>query len=394
MTADRLRVLHVIDSLWGGGAEVSTLIYLRHADQDPDIDHRAIILRGDEPTRRAAADLPVAVTLGPPEGRPRWGDARLLRDAIAEFQPHLVHATLFRSTLAAGRATMRSKTPVLVTLTSVSYDVDDLWGSFKRRFGLRLSHWLHGIILRSDRVSVHALTLPVAERAGALFRLDPLKMAVFPYLRPDPLSLVSVDPPEVRRRLGVAAEDPILIYTAREHPVKDHITLLEATARLRRSHPRLRLLLAGPPGTATPAIDDAVARLDLSGTVLRLGQRDDVADLLSASDLFVSTSVSEGLPGAISEAMGAGVPVVAVDNPGVREALGAEHPGLVAQSDIPALAERIDRFLTDDALRAALSQEGRDRFTSLFEVEANLWRYSRLYQQTAHRAPEDRPRGG
>jgi glycosyltransferase involved in cell wall biosynthesis len=316
-----------------------------------------------------------------------------VRDEIAEFKPDLVHATLFRSTLATGRATSKSKTPVLVTLTSVYYEVDDLKGSLKRRFGLRFSHMVHGVILRRDRVSIHAVSRPVADRAGDVFRLDPQKMEVVPDLRTDPKKLISVDRNQMRRRLGISVDDPVLIYTAREHPIKDHVALLEATALVRRSYPGLRVLLAGPPGTATPAIDDAVTRLDLGNTVLRLGQREDVADLLAASDLFVSTSASEGLGASIIEAMGMGLPVIAVDNPGVREVLGVGYRGLVAQDDTTALAKRIDSFLADDALRTTLSHEGRERFMSLFEIEANRWRIRSLYELTARLRDEGHPNG-
>lgn len=394
VTMRRLRVLHVIDSLWGGGAEVSMLMYLEVAGRQPGTEHRAVILRGDDRTRDAAARLPVETVVGPPAARPHWSDSRRVRSEIADFRPDLVHSVLFRSTLAAGRATAWSGIPMLVTLTSVAYEIDELAGvgSHKARLGLRLSHALHRLVLRRKLVTVRAVSQPVADRAIEIFGLDPMGITVVPDLRPDPARRVAAKPGEIRRRLGLGADDPVLIYIAREHQIKHHLALLEAAAVLLRRRPALRVILAGPPGNATPSIDAAITRQGLGDAVLRLGHRDDVADLLEASDLFVSTSTSEGLGAAVIEALGMGLPVVAVDNPGIREVLGSDHPGLVPGGDTNELASRIDRFLDDAQLRAEVSRAGRSRFLDLFEIEHNTPRIDQVYRQAVQRGSAKRPR--
>jgi len=383
MTSRALRVLHVIDSLWGGGAELSLLAYLHAASHEREVGHRVVALRGDELTRKAAADLPVPAVLGSPRTRPRWSDARLVQAQIDEFRPDVVNSTLVRATLAAGRATARSEVPLIVTLTAVAYDVDSVHGSLKRRLGIRLFHALHRMALRRGNVTVHALSQPVADRGVELFGLDPTRVKVVPYLRPDPAIGVFFGREEMRRRMRVAQGDPVLVYTAREHPIKGHVALLEASALVRRRWPSLRVILAGPPGEATHAIDAAIARLELEDAVLRLGNRSDVPDLLAASDLFVSPSESEGLGASVIEAMGMGLPVVAVDNGGIREVVGEEHPGLVPNGDVEELAARIGLFLGDEALQNEVARAGRSRFEDKFEVTTNLWRYRQMYEEAA-----------
>jgi glycosyltransferase involved in cell wall biosynthesis len=389
-----VRVLHVVDSLWGGGAEVSMLSYLKVVGNRADTVHRAVVLRGDPPSREAAAGLPVSIAFGPSRPGIRWADARLIRSQFADFEPDLVHSVLFRSTLAAARATGPSRIPMLVTLTSVAYEIDDLASapSMRARLGLRASHAIHGLILRGKRVSIRAVSQPVADRAVGVFRIDPEAIAVIPDLRADPRESVTAEPAELRRRLGIAEDAPVLVYMAREHPIKDHGSLLEAVALLLEDRPGLQVLLAGAPGAATRSIDQAIDGLGLEGTVIRLGHRDDVPDLLAASDVFVSSSTSEGLGASAIEAMGMGLPVVAVDNPGIREVLGETHPGLVPRGDRAGFADRVRRFLNDDSLRQSVSHNARSRFLEVFEIERNAWRLDEVSRRAVDRYPRARSR--
>ncbi|HSM01063.1 MAG TPA: glycosyltransferase [Acidimicrobiia bacterium] len=386
-TMRALRVLHVIDSLWGGGAEMSLVFYVHAVGQERGVEHRVVALRGDKLTREAATGLPVPAVVGSPRPGPQWSDAALVRTQVAEFRPDLVTSTLVRATFAAGRALAGSRVPLLVALTSVAHDVDDVHGSVKRRVGIRLSHAAHGFTLRRRRVSIRAVSRPVAERAIGMFRLDPEAVFVVPDLRPDLRSRVTAGRAALRHRLGVAEHSSVLAYTAREHPIKDHATLLAAVARLLDDRPSLRLLLAGPSGAATDAIDRAVERLGLGRAVLRLGLRDDVPDLLAAADLFVSSSMSEGLGASVIEAMGMGLPVVAVDNPGIREVLGGRHPGLVPAGDEIAMADRVKKFLDDESLSSEASRIGSARFRETFDVSRNAWRHEEVFRRAIDRYP-------
>jgi glycosyltransferase involved in cell wall biosynthesis len=386
MTIPRLRILHVIDSLWGGGAEVSMAAYLRADGAHPNREHHLVALRGDGPTRDAASRLGIDTTLGPPGVRPRWSDIALIRDAVRRTRPDVVHCVLQRSTQATALALARSPTPMVVTLTSVAYEVEDRSGSIKRRVGTRLFHALHGIALRRHRVTIRAVSQPVADRACEIFGIDPTVVTVVPDLRTDPRELVTRSRAQVRRELSIPETAPVLISVGREHPVKDHVTLLDAAALLRTEIPDLRIVLAGPPGPAGPDIDAAITGHGLERTVVRLGYRDDVPDLLAASDLFVSASISEGLGAAVVEALGSGLPVVAVDNPGIREVLGADHPGMVPPRNAQALVSATSRLLADSDLRHRIGVEGRARFDRLFEMEANIDRIADVFRAAVRRA--------
>jgi glycosyltransferase involved in cell wall biosynthesis len=171
----------------------------------------------------------------------------------------------------------------------------------------------------------------------------------------------------------------VIITVAREHLIKNHLALLEAADMLRRDLPGLRVVLVGGASTGSGVIDQAIREKSLTDVVLRLGHRDDVPDLLGAADLFVSTSISEGLPGAIVEAIGIGLPVVAFDVSGVSDVLEVGHPGLVPFGDVDGLARRIGETLADPDRRSDLGSANRRRFEESFEISGYVRRVGDLY---------------
>jgi glycosyltransferase involved in cell wall biosynthesis len=377
--SDPIRVLHVIDQLSGGGAEVSLVEYLSNAAADGRVTHELIALNGRAETVEVAKLLPWEVTVAPPGRRPRPSDVRYVRDGIARFRPDLVHCTLVRSTFATSAALRGHDLPMLVSLTSVHYDVEDAAGSLKQRLGLRLSHTIHGVLLRRSRVRFHAVSQPVADKAVEVFGLDPGRISVIPRGRPDPRLRLTATREEVRQRESIPLDAPVIITVAREHLIKNHLALLEAADMLRRDLPGLRVVLVGGASTGSAVIDQAIREKSLTDVVLRLGHRDDVPDLLGASDLFVSTSISEGLPGAIVEAIGIGLPVVAFDVSGVSDVLEEGHPGLVPFGDVDGLARRIDETLADPDRRKDLGSAARRRFEESFEISGYVRRVGDLY---------------
>jgi glycosyltransferase involved in cell wall biosynthesis len=151
-----------------------------------------------------------------------------------------------------------------------------------------------------------------------------------------------------------------------------------------------RLLVAGRTGNATSALERWVADSNLADRVTLLGPRDDVADLLSAADVFVLPSRWEGFPGAVVEAMALEAPIVASDLPGVREALGPRLPAvLVPPESAKALASALEAVLDDPRGAANRAAEGRSRFLSHFTMEEVAAQMAGFYERAL--AGADRP---
>lgn len=174
-------------------------------------------------------------------------------------------------------------------------------------------------------------------------------------------------------RADPAAEPPRLVMVARFDPPKDQAMLLEALARLDGWAWSLDFVGDGPRLEAARA---RAARLGLADRVRFLGDRRDVAERLAEAQVFVLATNWEGLPRSILEAMRAGLPVVASDVGGVREAVADGETGfLVPRGDAEALRDRLARLLADPALRRRMGEAGRRRYEAEFTFE-------RMFEQT------------
>ncbi len=153
---------------------------------------------------------------------------------------------------------------------------------------------------------------------------------------------------------------PLLVAAGRLVPKKGFDVLLEAVAALgpRRA---VRLVVMGV-GPEHAALDRQIDRLGLRGRAELAGYVDNPFSRLGRADLFVLSSLAEGMPNALLEAMACGCPVVATDCPsGPREILRDGRDGiLVPPGDSVALAAAIDEALTSPPDRAALRARAAD----------------------------------
>ena len=199
---------------------------------------------------------------------------------------------------------------------------------------------------------------------------------------------------EVRRELGAAGDESVIVAVGNLYPVKGHIFLLRALAVLRERHPEIkwRLAIAGTDGFGgTAAGEGPVLRRfaeehGLSDRLHLLGFRTDVPDLLAAADIFAMPSLSEGLPMALLEAMFAGKAIVASAVGGIPEVIRNEREGLlVSPGDPEGLAAALSRLLRDEPLRHAIGNEARKRAEEGFSIEAMANEYERVYRMARER---------
>jgi glycosyltransferase involved in cell wall biosynthesis len=164
---------------------------------------------------------------------------------------------------------------------------------------------------------------------------------------------------------------------ARFAPQKDHTTLLRALARIDVSY---KLTLVGD-GPARAEVMREAARLHLNGRVEFSGSRRDIDLLLAQSDAFVLATNWEGFPLTIIEAMRAGLPVIATNVDGVREAVVEGETGFtVPRKDEAALESCLRRILTTPSLRASLGRAGRRRYEQLFSLQTMVQKTLGVYR--------------
>ncbi|WP_295042877.1 glycosyltransferase [uncultured Paracoccus sp.] len=225
--------------------------------------------------------------------------------------------------------------------------------------------------------------IAVSQAAGGVWRaaLDGIGRADLPVLAVQN----GTAPPAV---LHDGGDGMRLLCVGRSAPQKLHRTLLVALARLHRRGIPARLDLAGP-ARDDPRLIRWAARLGLADAVRLLGRRDDVPALMAASDLLVLPSGFEGLPLVLLEAMSIGLPIVATDVAGSAEALGPDHPWLVPPRRSRPLADAIAQALTDPDGRAAVTRQGRDRWTRRFTADRMAADTLQIYRRVLRQRNED-----
>lgn len=184
-----------------------------------------------------------------------------------------------------------------------------------------------------------------------------------------------------RRELGIPENVHLIGSVGRLAPVKDHHLLLDAVARLDGVH----LALVGDGELRTRLVERA-DRPDLRGRVHFVGWRRDIPHVLSNLDAVVLTSINEGTPVSLIEALAAARPVVATDVGGVSDVVQADQTGLLVRSRDPAeVARCIQASLDDEVSALRRAEEGRRRVAARFSSARLIRDIDDLYQDLVAR---------
>jgi len=168
-------------------------------------------------------------------------------------------------------------------------------------------------------------------------------------------ALPGFDPRSFKQEL-VSGEDTILLgMFANFRPQKNHLNLVRAIGLLKsRVAVKFQLLLCGE-GQTLPEVEALIEELGLESHIQLLGPRFDIPQLMNTIDIYCLTSLYEGLPLSLLEAMACRRAIVATNVPGNDEVIVDGRNGLFCASDDPEdLAQKVERLLTDATLRASL----------------------------------------
>jgi glycosyltransferase involved in cell wall biosynthesis len=243
------------------------------------------------------------------------------------------------------------------------------------------TRWLNAATSRLDDATIavsgevrDSLRGPAARRAVVLTHGIPL----------DEVRRVRSERDAVRHELGVG-EDEVLVGTVANYvEKKDYPNLLEA-ARLvadRCANARFCAVGQGPLAEDVQALRE---KLELSDVVLLPGYRPDAVRVMAASDVFVLASRFEGLPVALMEALGLGLPVVATAVGGVPEAIEDGVQGRLVPPGRPdLLADALEELVADPDRRAAMAAAAVARADD-FDAARAVRRIEDVYREVVHR---------
>ncbi|MEX2461034.1 MAG: glycosyltransferase family 4 protein [Paenibacillaceae bacterium] len=190
---------------------------------------------------------------------------------------------------------------------------------------------------------------------------------------------------ESRINLGYKSDDFLLFYAAEFNKNKNQQFLIQTLALLKEDVPYARLLLAGE-GLLMEPCRELAQRLGVAERVDFLGFRDDIDKILPLCDIAVASSLREGLPVNIMEAMSCGLPIIASDNRGHRELVHNHENGWVIEPyDKDAMSNRIHILAHNHELRYKLGMAGREMIRRKYSIQKVLdeqsWIYSRFMNE-------------
>jgi glycosyltransferase involved in cell wall biosynthesis len=195
---------------------------------------------------------------------------------------------------------------------------------------------------------------------------------------------------ETRALFGLDKSQVVIGAMGYFAPVKGFDLLISAFAMIAKQHPSAVLLIAGGDvmgeTSVRGALEEQIAKAKLANRVRLLSAQNPRAGFMSALDIFVVSSRTEGLPLALIEAMQYNLPSVITSAGGCAEAARSEQESLVFRSgNITDLAKKIERLIADNALRAKLGQAARERALSYLTIERCAEEYSRFYENCLNR---------
>lgn len=187
--------------------------------------------------------------------------------------------------------------------------------------------------------------------------------------------------PSLRKELGIGESAVVIGTIACFKPQKateDFVQLAYLTSQVL---PSARFLVVGD-GLLREKIEKLIAKFNLNGRVILAGWRKDIPRVLQAMDIFVLTSLWEGLPIAVLEAMASQVPVVATQTGGISEVITEGETGfLVPCHQMPSMLEKINVLLRDASLKNRILQNAGQRLDEKFDTKTMVKAYEDLYQE-------------
>ena len=288
-----------------------------------------------------------------------------LRRRMKQDAPHIVQTFLFHANVLGALAARRAGVKRVVTGIRVA-EKSATWHRVLARWGDR---WVDRHVCVSQSVRDFSSArgcLPIDKLV-----VIPNGVDVARFARAKPASSAS---------LGRTGNRRLIACLGRLDPQKGVAWLLEAMPRVFVEVPGLELVLVGD-GPLRGRLETLAAQLGIADRVLFAGYRDDVPEILAASELVVLASRWEGMPNAVLEAMASGRPVVATDVGGLSEMVEDGISGFLAPAgDPPALARAIIRLADDRMLRERMGETARCWALERFSEQQMHSKYCQLYE--------------
>jgi sugar transferase (PEP-CTERM/EpsH1 system associated) len=368
-----LKVMHVVNSMCLGGTEKALLRVATRLTGG--FEHRICCIRSFDPNLIQSCLHPVQiVALNLRPSRLSFFVPPLLR-AIRSYQPDIVHSRNWGA-IEAALAARLAAVPVVIH-SEHGYEIESLSSTPVRQ------QWTRRLVCSmADAVFTVSRELRRFHAAQAGIRPDRIRVLS------NGVDTETFAPSRqlrarMRSDLGISDADFVVGAVGRMVPIKDYGTLVRAVGSLAEATSNFKLILVGE-GPELPRLRELAQSVPGLGTrFLALGRRDDVPALLASMDVFVQTSLGEGMSNTVLEAMASGLPAVVTGVGGNLEIVTQGCGWLFDPGDVQHLSQLLRMLAASPNLCARTGQAARKRVEEAFSHSAMLENYRRLYLELA-----------
>ena len=378
------RILVLLNSLYTGGAEYSTLLFYGWLSTR-GFNIRVVCGKAATPSFDPATfGLNGIIIL---KGDGFRGKLESLKGLIKEFKPALVHSVLFEANMLGRFARIGN-----ASFVHIESLVNEVYSPFRLRdpnvtwLKLKGYQMLDYVTQRIGVDHFHANGNSVASHYQEKLWISGKRITIIPRGRPsNPFAFDGETRSAVRREFGISDHTVMIVTVGRHEFQKGQDTLLDALGQLdAQDHV---CLIVGREGKFTSVLQEKINAGGLKNKVILTGHRNDVSRILAAADLFVFPSRFEGLPGALIEAEAAGLAIVCSDIANNREVvMENENAFIFSVNDPKDLSGKLRSLLVDNKKRISMGNRSLEIFQNSFQIEAIHERMERLIKSLLKRS--------
>ena len=301
---------------------------------------------------------------------------RRISQLIKKFRPEIIQGWMYHGNLAASFASFTS-----------SYNPIEIWNVRHCIYNISDEKYLTRYVIKANKL--------VSSRAKAIIYnsyTSKEQHEIFGFKKessiviPNGFDLLELKQNidtrnQIKNALGINSSDLVIGHVARFHPLKDHATFLRSAVKVARQHTALHFVIIGRDVDLMNPVLTGIVPGEIEKRFHFLGECSDVYDKMQVMDILCSSSVSEGFPNVLGEAMALGIPCVATDV-GDSARVVSDTGIIVPPSEVDTLAQAMLNMLTlNPDQRKLLGKKARLRIETNYSLNNTVSRYADLYEK-------------
>jgi glycosyltransferase involved in cell wall biosynthesis len=356
----RLRILHIINELSDGGAEI---VLLRLIKSSPLCEHMIIsFTKNEKYDHQFISDNSRIIHLGKSKKLTFFFEIPQIIKLIKRTKPDVIQTWLYKSDLFGGIAGRLAGHRKIV------------WGIHNSSVDIKTSGAIRFLIIRINALLSHFIPAEIiyASKSGKVnhenIGFKKKRSCVINNGYPTDIFHPNENKKQtIKKQLEIARDTMVIGNVARLDRQKDHPTLLKSLFHLKTKNINFVCLLAGRGLQESHSLNHLIKKLGLESNVRVLGPRSDIALLMTTFDIYVCSSYTEAFPNVVCEAMATGVPCISTDVGDVRSIIG--NTGWIVPARSPkAISYALECAISNTEDRIRRGTEARERIKERFSI--------------------------